>query len=402
VRLRGGATALAVALASGVTLAACGGASPGATGAASPGAGAVVAGAASSAVARAGMPSSPAPSPSPSPSPSPARLPAAGNPAGQAAVPPAGRPVSISHPDHVIGDGTPASCTSQAVVAAVAAGGVITFSCGPRPVTITMEATAEVRNTTRRVVLDGGGMVALSGGGARRILYLNTCDQALGIASSDCFNQQWPRLIVQNMTFKDGNSTAQQTNDDFGGPSGGGAIFDLGGQLKVVDSRFIGNRCFSAGPDLGGAAIRALAQWDNRPVYITRDTFRGGACSNGGALSSIGVSWVVLNSVMTHNQAIGVGANPARSGTPGGGSGGAIYTDGNQYTVTIAGTVIAHNQAREGGGAIFFVSNNRTGTLTIEDSTLPDDPSDGFETAGFPGIFYIGQGRPVVTSSTLG
>jgi predicted outer membrane repeat protein len=70
--------------------------------------------------------------------------------------------------------------------------------------------------------------------------------------------------------------------------------------------------------------------------------------------------------------------------------------------VTIAGTVIAHNQAREGGGAIFFVSNNRTGTLTIEDSALPDDPSDGFETAGFPGIFYIGQGRPVVTSSTLG
>jgi hypothetical protein len=179
-----------------------------------------------------------------------------------------------------------------------------------------MGATAEVRNTSRRVVLDGGGMVALSGGGARRILYMNTCDQALGTASSDCFNQQWPRLIVQNMTFKDGNSTAQQTNDDFGGPSGGGAIFDLGGQLKVVDSRFIGNRCFPTGPDLGGAAIRALSQWENRPVYITSDTFRGGACSNGGALSSIGVSWVVLNSVMTRNQAIGVGANPARSGTP--------------------------------------------------------------------------------------
>ena len=399
-RLRGGATALVIAFASGVTLAACG-ASPSV-----PGAGAAVAGAASSAVARAGMSSSAAPSPSPSPSPRPSpvpvRLPAAGNPDGHAVVPPAGRPVSTSHPDHVIGDGTPASCTSQAVVAAVAAGGVITFSCGPRPVTITMEATAEVRNTSRRVVLDGGGMVALSGGGARRILYMNTCDPALGTASSDCFNQQWPRLIVQNMTFKDGNSTAQQTNDDFGGPSGGGAIFDLGGQLKVVDSRFIGNRCFPTGPDLGGAAIRALSQWANRPVYITSDTFRGGACSNGGALSSIGVSWVVLNSVMTRNQAIGSGANPARSGTPGGGSGGAIYTDGDQYTVTIAGTVIAHNQAREGGGAIFFVSNNRTGTLTIEDSVLPDDPSDGFETAGFPGIFYIGEGRPVVTSSTLG
>jgi hypothetical protein len=105
---------------------------------------------------------------------------------------------------------------------------------------------------------------------------------------------------------------------------------------------------------------------------------------------------------MTRNQAIGFGANPARPGTPGGGSGGAIYTDGDQYTVTIAGTVIAHDQAREGGGAIFFVSDNRTGTLTIEQSALPDDPSDGFETAGLPGIFYLGQGSPVVISSTLG
>jgi hypothetical protein len=400
VRLRGGATALVIAFASGVTLAACGGASPGATSPASPGAGAAVAGAASSAVARAGMSSSPAPSPSPSPPP--ARLPAAGNPAGHAYVPPAARPVSTGHPDHVIGDGTPASCTSAAVVAAVAAGGIITFSCGPRPVTITMDATAKVRNTSHEVVLDGGRMVTLSGGGVRQILYMDTCDAAQGGNTSDCFSQQWPRLIVQNLTFKDGSSQVQQSKDaDFGG-GGGGAIFDLGGQLKVVDSRFIGNRCFPTGPDLGGAAIRALSQWDNRPVYITRDTFRGGACSNGGALSSIGTSWVVLNSVMAHNQAIGFGANPARAGTPGGGSGGAIYTDGDQYTVTIAGTVIAHNQAREGGGAIFFVSNDRTGTLTIEHSTLPDDPSDGFETAGFPGIFYIGQGSPVVISSTLG
>src|SRR5208282_4528240 len=35
------------------------------------------------------------------------------------------------HADHVVGDGTPGSCTSAAVVQAVAAGGVIAFSCGP-------------------------------------------------------------------------------------------------------------------------------------------------------------------------------------------------------------------------------------------------------------------------------
>src|SRR5262249_3095178 len=121
------------------------------------------------------------------PPPPPARLPAAGNPAGQAYVPPAGRPVSTRHPDHVIGSGTPASCTSQAVVAAVAAGGVITFSCGPRPVTITMEATAEVRNTSRRVVLDGGGQGAPSGGGPAGAPLRDSCRRSAGAAPAGPF-----------------------------------------------------------------------------------------------------------------------------------------------------------------------------------------------------------------------
>ena len=329
------------------------------------------------------------------------QLPDFGNPNGHAAVPLAGRAVTTSHPNHVIGKGTPASCTSAAVVKAVAAGGIITFNCGPAPVTITLTATAKVRNTSHLVVLDGRGLVTLSGGGVRRILYQNTCDPKQRITTSDCFNQRWPQLIVQNMTFTAGNSKARQTNGNFGGASGGGAIFDLGGQLKVVNSRFIGNRCFRTGPDLGGAAIRALAQWRNRPVYITSDTFRGGRCSNGGALSSIGVSWVVLNSMMTGNKAIGFGANPARAGTPGGGSGGAIYTDGNRYSVKIAGTVISNNSAREGGGAIFFVSDNNTGTLTIGSSTLHHNPSAGFSTPGFPGIFFHSAGHPRVTNSTI-
>src|SRR5690348_7343333 len=59
-----------------------------------------------------------------------------GNPNGHRYVPAAGRAVSTAHPDHVIGHGTPAGCTSAAVVRAVAQGGIITFSCGRRPVTI--------------------------------------------------------------------------------------------------------------------------------------------------------------------------------------------------------------------------------------------------------------------------
>ena len=330
-----------------------------------------------------------------------AALPKAGNPGG-AAVPAAAQAVDTSHPTRTVGNGTPASCTSAAVVAAVAAGGVITFSCGPDPVVITMSATARVRNSSTRVVLDGGGKVTLSGAGQRRILYQDTCDQAQGWTTSHCQDQSTPQLTVQNLTFADGDSTG---NTAEGG--GGGAILDRGGRLKVVNSRFLRNRCDRTGPDLGGAAIRALDQSGDLPVYIVGSTFggapgQGGTCSNGGALSSIGVSWVVLNSVMTYNSAVGDGANPARSGTPGGGSGGAIYTDGNRYTVTVQGSVIEHNTAKEGGGALFFVSNDHTGTLGLIDSTLRANPSEGFETAGYPGIFYIGAGRPSVQHSSLG
>jgi hypothetical protein len=146
------------------------------------------------------------------------------------------------------------------------------------------------------------------------------------------------------------------------------------------------------GPDVGGAAVRVLSQYDNQPVYVVGSTFGGryelgNIGSNGGALSSIGVSFTVINSVMSYNQAIGFGANPARSGTPGGGSGGAIYNDGNTFTLEVCGSDLTDNSANEGGGAIFFVSNDRTGTLRIDRSYLSNNPSLGFETA--PGIFVL-------------
>jgi hypothetical protein len=343
-----------------------------------------------------GPDASASPSASAAPAPPAAPLPRAGNPAGGAGIPADGQPVDTSHPTRTVGNGTPASCTSAAVVAAVAAGGIITFSCGAAPVTITMTATAKVRNANPRTVLDGGNKVTLSGGGAHRILYQNTCDKAQGFTTSHCQDQETPQLVVQNLTFTAGNSTGETIE---GG--GGGAIFVRGGRLRVVNSRFVGNRCEPTGPDLGGAAIRVLSQSHGLPVYVVNSTFTGGVCANGAALSSIGVSWVVLNSVMSGNSAVGRGANPQRSGTPGGGSGGAIYLDGDLFTIRIAGTLIENNHANEGGGAVFFVSNNRTGTMSIENSTLRHNPSAGFETSGFPGIFFLGARKPTVVNSTL-
>jgi hypothetical protein len=299
-------------------------------------------------------------------------------------VPKEARAVSTSHPDRWVGHGSARSCTSRAVVRAVAKGGVIRFRCGPGKVRILMKETAKVVNTSRRVVLDGRGKVTLSGGGERRILYQDTCDKRQIWTTSHCDDQATPRLTVQNLTFANGDSTGETYE---GG--GGGAIFVRGGRLKIVRSRFTGNRCDPTGPDLGGAAVRALSQYHGQPVYVTRSMFTRGVCSNGGALSSIGVSWSIFNSTFTRNSAIGRGANPQRGGTAGGGSGGAIYTDGNDFRVLLAGTRMTRNHAREGGGAVFFVSNDRTGTLEIRSSTLKHNPSDGFENS--PGIFFLGR-----------
>jgi hypothetical protein len=311
-------------------------------------------------------------------------------------VPPPGQEVKTSHPDRVVGHGTPATCTSAAVIAAVRAGGIIRFDCGPGPVTIRMNATAKVRNTSARVVLDGGGLVTLSGQGRHRILYMDTCDRAQVWTTSHCDDQATPELVIQNMSFTAGNSTGQHFE---GG--GGGAIFDRGGRLRIVNSVFTGNRCDHYGPDLGGAAVRALSQYHGLPVYVVGSRFTANVCSNGAALSSIGVSWTVLNSTFSGNRAIGRGANPADPGTPGGGSGGAIYNDGNLMALTIAGCLFTGNHANEGGGAIFFVSNDRTGTMSIRDSTLTDNPNDVFHTPGLAGIYFLGARRPRITRTIL-
>ncbi len=331
----------------------------------------------------------------------PARLvPLPGNPDGSYPVPAQAREEDTSSPDTVIGNGTKGSCTSAAVVSAVAKGGVITFDCGPSPHTIAMTSTAKVFNDTGpEIVIDGGGLITLSGGNGRRILYMNTCDPDQKWTTSHCQDQDHPRLTVQNLVFEGGNASGLD-------PDGGGAIWVRGGRFKIINSVFVNNRCDLTGPDVGGASVRVFSQYSDLPVYVVNSTFGGAptfsnTCSNAGGISSIGVSWTIINSLFTDNETTGWGANPSRIATPGGGSGAAIYNDGNTMTLKVLGTRIERNHAREGGGAIFFVSNDRSGKLIIEDSVLRGNPSDGFETSGYPGIFYLGNGAPQVSNSTI-
>jgi hypothetical protein len=328
--------------------------------------------------------------------------PVAGNPDGHCAIPAEAGLEDSSHPTTVVGNGTADSCTGDAFVSAVAQEGVITFNCGAAPRTIALTRTAKVFNDKGpKVVIDGGGKITLSGVGKVRILYQNSCDEAQHWTTSHCDDQDSPALTVQNLTFADGNSKGETTD---GG--GGGAIFVRGGRFKIVNSRFFNNVCDDTGADVGGAAVRTLSQYHGLPVYVVNSTFGGkeglgNVCSNGAGLSSIGVSYDVINSVFSYNRAVGNGANPARDGTPGGGSGGGIYNDGDTYALSLCGVKMSANSANEGGGAIFFVSNDRTGTLSIKDSQLQGNASMGFETDGLPGIFVLAAGPPLLSGTTL-
>lgn len=64
----------------------------------------------------------------------------------QCSIPEEAKFEDVSMPDHVVGTGNPESCTSAAFVSAVALGGVITFNCGPEPVTIDLKDTAKIFN----------------------------------------------------------------------------------------------------------------------------------------------------------------------------------------------------------------------------------------------------------------
>ncbi|MBX3191840.1 MAG: hypothetical protein KF819_32920 [Labilithrix sp.] len=329
--------------------------------------------------------------------------PAAGNPAGKCVVPAEAQAESIASPKTVVGTGTPASCTGDAFVAAVAQGGVITFDCGPAPATITLTATAKVFNDKGPVVIDGGGKVTLSGGGKVRVLYMNACDPANGGYASgvpgNCNEQVTPKLTVQNITFADGS--VKLGNVEGGG---GGAMYVRGGRTKIVNARFFHNECDASGSDVGGGAVRVLdfpqGGSMSRPVFVVNSTFGGKAgygntCANGGALSSIGTSWSIYNSVFTDNRATGTGANAGD-----GGNGGAIYNDGNTIALNLCGTLMESNRANEGGSAIFFVSNDRSGTIALADSTLRNNPKGTFETPGFPGLYVLAKTPPQVTGST--
>jgi hypothetical protein len=303
----------------------------------------------------------------------------AGNPNGScsAGVPAAGKLVDTSNPTAVIGTGTPASCTFDALNAAVAKGGVITFDCGSAPVTIAIGATMNLPTNTN-TVLDGKNLVTLDGQGLVQILNFNSPGWRTNATS----------VTLQQLAFINGKTTPMQAIPPANPPCSqgfddgqGGAVFMRDGNLVVIGSIFTNNKAAPLGPDTGGGAI--YIEGSMKGVLVVGCTFTNNSGANAGAVGALNAELDVYDSLVTGNSATGHDANNAdmtkcsvmnngQYEIGSGGNGGALYADGDGFNVIVCGDDIESNAAGAAafGGGIFFTSDDWSGTLSIIDSTV--------------------------------
>ncbi len=218
----------------------------------------------------------------------------------------------------VVGSGTGASCTEEALRDAVAQGGDVTFDCGG-DVTIALQSEIEVPAST---ILDGGGRVTLDGGGQTRILHADA----------------HVALAVRGIRFVNGNASGAS-------PGSGGAI-RLGWRatLQAFDCQFEDNVAADSGIEGGGAIYQA----SGGETTIVRSTFRGNTAISGGAIDNLLSPLTIVDSTFIQNESTG--------------GGGAVYTDGgSEYidddvggTISLCGCDFEQNQSVGTGGAVYL------------------------------------------------
>jgi len=308
-------------------------------------------------------------------------------------VPDEGKPVDTSVPTTVVGNGSPASCTTAALQNAVDQGGIVTFDCGTDPFTLALTAPIVINNVAGAdgqgdTVIDGGDLITLSGEDSHRILYLNACEPPYN--NSRCDIWPHPHLTVQNLVFVNGRDDSA---------NGGGAIYRHGGALTVIHSSFFDNHGAMLGQDTAGGAIR-LEQ--ATPALIVDSVFgapgRGNSCSDGGAIGSLQASPVtIINTVIDSNRATGENGNPGN-----GGNGGGIYHDGVDLDLTLCGVQLTHSAGNAFGGGLFLVDNAGRGRVSITNSEISDNmipehapqPSHG-------GAAYLQGAIVTITNTTV-
>lgn len=281
----------------------------------------------------------------------------------------------------VLGNGTPGSVTTAQIQAALDAGGTVRIDQGGAPSTIVVTSTLVA---SRATVLDGGGLVTLSGGDARRILRI--------VNPNPAQNAPLFRVTLQNIAFVDARITdgrgaaiyKQQTMSEF----------PYKVSIKLVNCRFQGNDApLDATPqdDGGGALYAELLE----RIDIGNCQFIGNTGSNGGAVYSLVSRRVnVVDSTFSANAAIGTGGNPGN-----GGNAGALGVDGGDRLVDVCRTRFSGNTSNAFGAAFFSVTYDQNGRTRFEDVTVEDNTQT--QAGQHSGGIYFQDGPWAIERSTF-
>ncbi len=287
--------------------------------------------------------------------------------------------VDTSKPTTVVGTGSASSCTDAAFRAAVATGGIVTFDCGSSPATITVTSEVPVGKDT---TIDGANKVTLDGGGKNRILHITSA-----------WNVATPLLTVQNLTFQ--NAFTTDVANTTSTKQGGGAIFEDGGSLTVINCTFQHNTCASSGQDVSGGAINGQGVGT---LIIVGSTFSDNSGSNGGAVGTQDENVTVVNSTFANNSATGTGGNPGN-----GGNGGGLTYDGAHISLTLCGDTFTANKSNAAGGAVFRVGYNDQGgapsIVDIDRSTFDSNQTDA-QNGNAAGL-YLENVQLTITNTTI-
>jgi predicted outer membrane repeat protein len=310
--------------------------------------------------------------------------------------------LDTTSPDAVIGNGTPESCTAADVGAqlqtAASAGGVITFDCGPDPVTVPISTVIDLRIDVDTTI-DGGGLVTLDGGDVSQILRFD----------SPNFRATTTTVTLQRLRFDRGRAPASDFTPDPGNGCAwgyrdgqGGAIYVRDGVLHVIDCVFTNGQAAPSGPDTGGGGIYAVGSLD---VTVVGTEFTGNSGSNAGAIGLLQSTGTFVNTRFADNRATGTGANYVEPGCPvfnhdeqggAGGNGGAMAVDGVEETeLAYCGCEFVGNEANEFGGAVFRTPNAAQQRTSFDRCTV-----EGNTAAGGGGL-YISNSLLRVEATTV-
>lgn len=203
-------------------------------------------------------------------------------------------PVELSGNVITIGEGSPETCTEEALKNAVQnlnqnGGGAIIFNCGGE-YTIKLSSAIEVKAP---MIIDGGGTITLSWENKTRVIKAD----------------HYVDLVVQRLTIANGRTEE----------SGAGIELPWYGSLKAIDVKFINNHCTSKEHDIGGGAVFAGGLSE---AVFSGCIFAGNSASNGGGLLNRGSNLTLVDCIFIGNEA----TSSADAGQYG--NGGGLYIDG--------------------------------------------------------------------------